>query len=218
MQKNTKRNFIITCTLFALFGILTLLVLKVDVQPIGPNESTTGLATINQFIWNLTGENIIWYHITDWLGFAGIFTALGFAILGLVQLIKRRSFLKVDPDIYILGAFSLLVIACYCFFEISIVNYRPILMNGYLEASFPSSHAMIICSILGTAMLQFKNRIKNKAVLRIANILSIAVILVTVIGRLLSGVHWFSDIIAGILLSSALIMLYYSCVSLIKKQ
>lgn len=217
MQKNTKRNFIITCTLFVLFGILTLLVLKVDVQPIGPNNSIIGLATINQFVWNLTGENIIWYHITDWLGFAGIFTALGFAILGLIQLIKRRSFLKVDPDIYILGAFYILVIVCYCFFEINIVNYRPVLMNGYLEASFPSSHAMVICSILGTAMLQFKNRIKNKAVLRIANILSVAVILVTVIGRLLSGVHWFSDIIAGILLSGALIMLYHSCVELIKK-
>lgn len=90
-------------------------------------------------------------------------------------------------------------------------------MNGYLEASFPSSHAMVICSILGTAMLQFKNRIKNKAVLKIANILSVAVILVTVVGRLLSGVHWFSDIIAGILLSGALIMLYHSCVELIKK-
>ena len=105
MHTNRKRNFTATGILFALFGLLTLLVLKVDVQPIGPNESIIGLATINQFVWNLTGENIIWYHITDWLGFAGIFTALGFAIFGLVQLIKRRSFLKVDPDIYILGAF-----------------------------------------------------------------------------------------------------------------
>lgn len=217
MHTNRKRNFTATGILFALFGLLTLLVLKVDVQPIGPNSSTIGLATINQLIWNLTGENIIWYHITDWLGLAGIFTAFGFAVFGLVQLIKRKSLLKVDPDIYILGAFYILVIVCYCFFEINIVNYRPVLMNGYLEASYPSSHTMIICCLMGTAMLQFKSRIKNKIVLRIVNTISMAIIIVTVIGRLISGVHWFSDIIGGLLLSGALIMLYYSCVEVVKK-
>lgn len=217
MHTNRKRNFTATGILFALFGLLTLLVLKVDVQPIGPNSSTIGLATINQFIWNLTGENIIWYHITDWLGLVGIFTAFGFAVFGLVQLIKRKSLLKVDPDIYILGAFYILVIVCYCFFEINIVNYRPVLMNGYLEASYPSSHTMIICCLMGTAMLQFKSRIKNKIVLRIVNTISMVIIIVTVIGRLISGVHWFSDIIGGLLLSGALIMLYYSCVEVVKK-
>lgn len=217
MHTNRKRNFTATGILFALFGLLTLLVLKVDVQPIGPNSSTIGLATINQLIWNLTSENIIWYHITDWLGLAGIFTAFGFAVFGLVQLIKRKSLLKVDPDIYILGAFYILVIVCYCFFEINIVNYRPVLMNGYLEASYPSSHTMIICCLMGTAMLQFKSRIKNKIVLRIVNTISMAIIIVTVIGRLISGVHWFSDIIGGLLLSGALIMLYYSCVEVVKK-
>ncbi|MBQ1992701.1 MAG: phosphatase PAP2 family protein [Clostridia bacterium] len=217
MHTNRKRNFTATGILFALFGLLTLLVLKVDVQPIGPNSSTIGLATINQLIWNLTGENIIWYHITDWLGLVGIFTAFGFAVFGLVQLIKRKSLLKVDPDIYILGAFYILVIVCYCFFEINIVNYRPVLMNGYLEASYPSSHTMIICCLMGTAMLQFKSRIINKIVLRIVNTISMAIIIVTVIGRLISGVHWFSDIIGGLLLSGALIMLYYSCVEVVKK-
>lgn len=217
MHTNRKRNFTATGILFALFGLLTLLVLKVDVQPIGPNSSTIGLATINQLIWNLTGENIIWYHITDWLGLVGIFTAFSFAVFGLIQLIKRKSLLKVDPDIYILGAFYILVIVCYCFFEINIVNYRPVLMNGYLEASYPSSHTMIICCLMGTAMLQFKSRIKNKIVLRIVNTISMAIIIVTVIGRLISGVHWFSDIIGGLLLSGALIMLYYSCVEVVKK-
>ena len=217
MHTNRKRNFTATGILFALFGLLTLLVLKVDVQPIGPNSSTIGLATINQLIWNLTGENIIWYHITDWLGLVEIFTAFSFAVFGLIQLIKRKSLLKVDPDIYILGAFYILVIVCYCFFEINIVNYRPVLMNGYLEASYPSSHTMIICCLMGTAMLQFKSRIKNKIVLRIVNTISMAIIIVTVIGRLISGVHWFSDIIGGLLLSGALIMLYYSCVEVVKK-
>lgn len=217
MQTNRKRNFTVTGILFALFGLLTLLVLRVDVQPIGPDNSTVGLATINQLIWKLTGENTIWYHITDWLGLVGIFTALGFAIFGLVQSIKRKSLLKVDPDIYILGIFYILVIVCYCFFEINIVNYRPVLMNGYLEASYPSSHTMIICCLMGTAILQFKSRIKNKTISGIVTAVSMAVIIVTVIGRLISGVHWFSDILGGLLLSGALIMLYYSCVELVKK-
>ncbi len=215
MKENTKRNFALAGILFALFGILTFLVLNADVQPIGPNGSTIGLATINQLVWNLTGKNIIWYHITDWLGFAAIFTTIGFGVLGLIQLIKRRSFLKVDADIYILGVFYILVIAAYSFFEIYIVNYRPVLMNGCLEASFPSSHTMIICSIMGTAVMQFNSRIKNKTILKIANALSIAVIIVTVVGRMFSGVHWFSDIVGGLFLSGAFIMLYYSFVKLI---
>ena len=161
---------------------------------------------------------MIWYHITDWLGFAGILTALGFSVLGLIQLIKRKSLKKVDADIYILGAFYLLVIALYCFFETFIVNYRPVLINGYLEASYPSTHTMIICSIMGTAILQWRDRIHKKFLKMTLVLLSTAVIFITVAGRLISGVHWFSDIIGGLFLSGALVMLYYSCVRLVKDK
>ena len=218
MQKNTKRNFTITATFFILFSVFTILVMFVDVRAIGPYGSSVGLAGVNQYVWNITGVNMIWYHITDWLGFAGIFTALGFSVLGLIQLIKRKSFKKVDADIYILGAFYILVIALYCFFETFIVNYRPVLINGYLEASYPSTHTMIICSIMGTAILQWRDRIHNKPLQITLIVLSIAVIFITVAGRLISGVHWFSDIIGGLFLSGALVMLYYSCVRLAKDE
>ena len=218
MQKNTKRNFTITATFFILFSVFTMLVMFVDVRAIGPYGSSVGLAGVNQYVWNITGVNMIWYHITDWLGFAGIFTALGFSVLGLIQLIKRKSLKKVDADIYILGAFYILVIALYCFFETFIVNYRPVLINGYLEASYPSTHTMIICSIMGTAILQWRDRIHSKFLKITLILLSTAVIFVTVAGRLISGVHWFSDIVGGLILSGALVMLYYSCVKLAKDK
>jgi undecaprenyl-diphosphatase len=39
-----------------------------------------------------------------------------------------------------------------------------------------------------------------------------------VVGRMLSGVHWASDIIGGILLSLGLIMLYYFAILKINKR
>lgn len=201
-----------------MFLIFTLVVVKADVKAIGPLNSTVGLAGINKPISDFIGLNMLWYHITDWLGFVGIFTALGFSLLGLVQLIKRKSFKKVDPDLYILGAIYVIMIAFYCFFEIKVVNYRPVLIDTYPQASYPSSHTMLICSIMGTAILQFSERIHNKIVKTTAITLSLAVILITVAGRLICGVHWFTDIVGGLLLSASFVVLYYSCVSLTKRN
>ncbi|MBQ6878181.1 MAG: phosphatase PAP2 family protein [Oscillospiraceae bacterium] len=214
----TKRNFLFTGLLFFLFLIFTILVKHADVQPIGPNGFFVGLASINGFFRNIIGENIFWYNFTELLGFAAIFIAAGFAFLGFFQLLNRKSFFKVDAEIYLLGMLYIAVAAVYCFFEINIINYRPVLINGELESSYPSSHIMMVCTIIGSAMIQFRNRIANRKLLFIANTVSSMIILLTVIGRTLSGVHWFSDIIGSLLLSGALLMLYYSCVSLLNRR
>lgn len=209
MQKKRKKHLITTGILFLLFVLLTILVKTVDVKPIGPQHSTVGLASLNKFVFELFGVNLIWYHITDWLGITAIAVAFGFASLGLFQLISRRSLLKADNRILLLGVFYFIVVAVYIFFEFVIINYRPVILSKNLEASFPSSHAMIVVSIMGTAMLQFHYYLRKKKVLLwTADIISILIIAVTVVGRLISGVHWFTDIIAGLLLSSALIALY----------
>ena len=162
MKTKERKLLVLGIGFIIAFALWTGLIQIIDVKAAGVNGTEIGFATINTWFHSTAGVNMTLYTITDWLGLVPIFICMFFGGVGFIQLIKRRSFLKVDPDIYILGAFYILVIVCYCFFEINIVNYRPVLMNGYLEASYPSSHTMIICCLMGTARLQFKSRIKNK--------------------------------------------------------
>jgi membrane-associated phospholipid phosphatase len=212
MNKRNLKNYFITAILFIAFIILTLMLKRIDVKPIGPKGSSVGLAAINQFIFNYIGINLLWYHLTDWIGLIAIMFACAFVVLGLYQLIRFRSLKSVDSDIMLLGLFYLSVIGAYIMFEKIIINYRPILMDEGLKASYPSSHTMIVVSIMATSMIQFHSRIKKKPLIRLINIFCILIIAVTVIGRLISGVHWFSDIVGGLLLSSMLTMLYYSII------
>ena len=215
MKKRNLRNIGVTIGLFASFILWTVAITILDVQAIGPNGSSVGFATFNGFFHKLTGVHMEIYAITDWLGLIPLCFALGFAILGLVQLIQRKSFLKVDYSILVLGGFYILVIASYLFFEKFVINYRPVLIEGNLEASYPSSTTLLVLCIMPTAMMQLNTRIRNNTTKKV--ILSLLAIFTAfmVIGRLISGVHWFTDIIGGVLLSSGLVMLYYSVSNLL---
>ena len=211
MTIKCKKNFIMTGVLFLLFAVFTAIVTHVDVQQIGPEQSSVGLASLNQFVLNLFGVNLLWYNITDWLGVVAILFAIGFAALGLCQLIKRKSLLKVDHQILLLGGFYVLVVSIYVFFELVVINYRPIILHTSLEASYPSSHTMIVICIMATAMLEFHRLLKDHTIwLKALDVISVLLIAVTAVGRLVSGVHWFTDIVAGVILSAALVALYYS--------
>ena len=216
-MNNKKRNFLISGILLLIAITFTILVKVVDVKQIGVNNSSIGFATLNQFIFETTGVNMIWYHITDWLGLIPVFMAIVYAFIGLIQFIKRRSIFKVDKEIILLGLYYIIVIALYVFFEKVIINYRPILMNGFLEASYPSSHTLMTICICGSSILINKKLFNNK-ITKAINCLSIIIITITVVGRLISGVHWFTDIIGGILISSGLLMTFYSLLSIINKE
>jgi undecaprenyl-diphosphatase len=161
-MKRNNRNFIISLILIFVAITFVFLVKKVDVQPVGVKNTNIGFATLNQFIFNLTGVNILWYHITDWLGLIPIFMTFIYAGFGLIQLIKRKGLLKVDKEILLLGVFYVILVLLYIFFEKVIINYRPILMNGFLEASFPSSHTLMAVCICGSSVMVNKRLFKNK--------------------------------------------------------
>ena len=198
----------IVCLL--LFALWTHLLSFVDVQAIGPRDSYVGFATINQWFHDLTGVHMLLYTITDWAGLVPVVIGFGFAILGLVQWIKRKHILKVDRSILALGVFYIVVLAVYLFFEQHVVNRRPVLINGYLEASYPSSTTLLVMCVMPTAIIQFKNRIQNKMFSHILVGLIAVFTALVVLGRLLSGVHWLTDIIGAVLLSTGLISLYIS--------
>ena len=208
MEKKNSRLFWVGVGLLAVFVLWTVLISFVDVEAIGPRQSSVGFATLNGYIHNLTGVNWILYAITDWLGLVPIAVAFGFAILGLVQLIKRKNLRKVDHSILALGVFYIVVMAAYVFFEIVVVNYRPTLIEGYLEASYPSSTTMLVMCVMPTAAMQLKARIKNTVFRRCAIVAIMVFTVFMVIGRLISGVHWITDIIGGALLSAGLVTFY----------
>ena len=212
-----RRNIIISIVLIILSVLFTVLVKNVDVKPIGPNESMVGFADINKLFHNLIGSNMTIYKITEVLGYIPIVMALVYVFIGLKQLIKRKSLLKVDKEIYVLALFYVLVVGVYVFFEKFIINYRPILIDGLLEASYPSSHTLMSICLCGSSIIINKKLFKNKFG-DIENVFSVILILLIVIGRIISGVHWFTDILGGIIISSTLLVIFYSIISNIKPK
>ena len=218
MKKSGKRTLVIGIMLIIAFAVWTILIQMVDVQQVGLNGTDIGLATFNCWFHKLTGTNMPLYIITDWLGIVPLVICMIFATIGLIQLIKRRSLLQVDYDIIILGIYYILVMLGYFVFEMIPINYRPVFSNGHMEASYPSSTTLVVLSVMPTLIFQCNRRIKNAWVKIVINIVSIIFSAFMVIGRLLSGVHWITDIIGSIILSAGLFLIYKAVVLLCAKK
>ena len=203
-MKKKNKYFILSAASFFSFVIWTVLLLFVDRAPIGPDNSVVGFSALNGRFSRFVGNNMLLYQITDWLGLVPICIALFFFVLGAVQLIKRKSILKVDRSILLLGGIYLSVIIVFLFFEVNIINYRPILIVGRLEASYPSSTTMLSLSVLITAAKELDKRINNRVFRRISVSFLILFAVFMTVARVLSGVHWITDIIGGVLISTAL--------------
>ena len=210
MQKKNKRMQYSGICLLTMFVLWTLAVCCVDVGQIGPNGSSVGFSKLNGFVHERTGVHMGLYILTDWMGLIPVGIALGFELLGLTQWIKRKKLLKVDSDLLILGGFYLAVMGMYLLFEEIVVNYRPVLIDGNLEVSYPSSTTLLVLCVIPAAMEQLQRRIGNplgkRTVLCILGVFTAFMVL----ARLISGVHWFTDIIGGGLLSGGLVCLYVS--------
>ena len=208
MKTKNKRNFCFAAGLLAAFVLWTGAVCLVDVQGIGPQGSAVGLASVNHWFHRLSGVHMALYTLTDWLSLVPRGFVAGFGLLGLVQWLGRKGLRKVDFSILVLGGFYLAVLAGFLLFELVSVNYRPVLIDGVLEVSYPSSTTLLVMCVIPTAMLQFGARIKNRVFRCCVTLLLAAFLVFMVLGRLLSGVHWLTDIIGGGLLSAGLVMLY----------
>ena len=208
MKTREKRRLTAGLLLMASFILWTILVQTVDVQAIGQNGTTVGFASLNRRFHQMTGVHMTLYHITDWLGLIPAIVCLCFGGLGLHQWICRKSLRKVDADLFLLGAYYVIVIAGYLVFEMVPVNYRPILIEGRMEASYPSSTTLLVLSVMPTLSFQASRRLRLTWAKQAISVSARAFSLFMVIGRTVSGVHWITDIAGAVLFSAGLFCIY----------
>ena len=208
MSKKDKKRMAAGGALVLAFVLLTILIQTVDVKPVGVNGTNIGFAAVNTWFHRLTGVHMGLYTVTDWLGLVPIGVCVGFGVLGLVQWVRRKRLFKVDRDILLLGAYYILVILGYLVFEMIPINYRPILINGAMEASYPSSTTLLVLSVMPTLWFQVNRRSNNRPVRRITAAFVVLFSAFMVVGRLVAGVHWLTDILGAVLLSAGLYGLY----------
>lgn len=209
-RRTQNSNLTVGIIMLAVSIIYTMLIKLVDVAGIGPMASEVGFSTINAFFAARFGFNGFWYKLTTYLGYLAILVFLFFAICGIIQLVKRKSLLKVDRGILVMGIMFVILFAIYIIFNVVAINYRPVILPGEvtLESSYPSSHTMIAVCVFGATIIEFKRRLRGAGAYPIIKWVMIVLMVVSVIGRLLSGAHWFTDIIGGILISATLISFF----------
>jgi len=213
MEKNSKNYFIFAFEMAALAAAFFVALKKIDVLPVGPEGSSVGLASINSWVAKMLPYNARWYGITQIIGYVAIGVCVIFGFVGLIQWIQRKNIMEVDREIIILGLFYILVIALYFFFTKYAINYRPVILEGEgLESSFPSSHTMLVCCVFGAAIVVTESIVESDALRLTVGFISWILIAVMIVGRLISGVHWLTDIVAGVLISVSLVSLYHALV------
>ena len=190
------------------FGVFIYFLKTYDVQPIGPQGTEVGFASFNKSVADSIMINDLLYEMTKLLGLLSIFICLIFAAMGAKQLFERKSLLKVDRDIICLGVLYSLAIISYVLFQKIVINYRPILEDGELAASFPSSHTVLSIVVFVSLLFEINRRVNDPLRALIGEISCLFMVCLAVGGRLLSGWHWATDIIGGIILSTALIFIF----------
>ena len=212
MKKNERKLCMFGILLLAAFALWTFLVQTVDVQPVGQNGTDIGFAALNCRFFALTGVHMALYTMTDWLGLVPICVCMLFFGVGVMQCIKRKSLFKADFDIVLLGVYYGIVLLCYLAFEAIPINYRPVPIDGFMEASYPSSTTLLVLGVMPTLVFQAERRLKSHTLKTVIRALTVVFSVCMVIGRLISGVHWFTDIMGSVLLSTGLFVLYKAIV------
>lgn len=201
MIEKKKKWFRISIWLLVIAVIYTVLVKYVDVKAIGPSSTKVGFAMMNKWFNELIGYNSMFYKISKYAGVIPFGFCAYYGLMGLIELIKKKSFKKVNYRYYILACFYAIFVALYFFFEKVIINYRPVIVDGAIEASYPSTHTLLAICLCGTSLIVSKLLIKNETIRKLFDIAAWILMIVIVVARLISGVHWLSDIFGGIIIS-----------------
>lgn len=218
MKKRIIKDLILGITLIIMFGVFTLLVMKYDIKNIGVNNTTIGFATLNSWFNKTTGTHLMFYSITDWLELLPLLVCVCFGLIGLKQLLSRKKIFLVDHDILLLGIYYIIVILLYLLFDKMCINYRPILIEGKLEVSYPSSTVLLVLCVMLTLTFQINRRVKNDKTKIYLETLNNIYIIFMLFGRIVSGVHWITDIIGSIILALGLFKLYISFVNMLDNK
>lgn len=207
-QLSLRHQLILSICATAIAVIFTILVANFNLKPIGPQASSVGFADFNQQVASIFPYNKFWHQLTSLaLGFP-ILVAGIYAIFGLSQLIKYKKFSKISPQLYLLAGFYFATILVYIIFEKLALNFRPVILKDGLEASYPSTHALLAVCFCGSAILVNRFFIKSRSKLRYINLLLVLSIIFIVVGRVLAGVHWATDIIGGLIIAAALLSIF----------
>lgn len=204
---DNKKRLIGAVCLISAFVIFTALVCCVDVKAVGADNTNVGFAGLNMYVHRLTGVHLGLYHLTDWLSLVPLGVVASLAAMGLIQWIRRKSLLKVDRSLLALGALYVLAGAAYLLFEGIVINYRPILIDGVLESSYPSSTTMLVLCVVPFSAAYIAARVKNKIFKGMIAVMSNSFTALMIIARVVSGVHWFTDIVGAVLAGLSLVML-----------
>lgn len=207
-MKNKKRYLICGFVFLIIFIIFTIIIKIVDVKNIGPHNTSVGLSAINNFFANKIGFHNKIYKLTEILGIIPIIIVFIYAIIGLYSLIEEKSFKNVNKNLYYLAIFYIIVLGIYVLFEKVIINFRPVIIEGILESSYPSSHTILAICICGSSVILNNAIYKNNKIAKLENIISFIIMILLPLLRFISGVHWFTDIIGGILLSLSLLLFF----------
>lgn len=208
----TEKKLICSGVFAALTAVLIFLLKNIDRRQVGPWDKSIGLARTNLAVFRMFGSDFDrgWYNITSYIGVFALAVAMVFAMIGLYQLIRRKSILNVDSEILALGFIYVLTVVIYIVFDRFVVNYRPLIIPGTPgpEPSFPSSHTLLTVVILVSAFMVMSKYVTNVPARMAAQAGCIVLVLIMMVGRVAAGVHWFTDILGAVLISSALLFMF----------
>ncbi len=215
-----RKSMIICFLLWILFVVYTVLVMKFDVAEVSNTGEPVGFSSFNKIFYDKLGFNEVFYKLSKYLGYIALLLVGLNGIVAFLQLLSGKKLKAVNYRYYILGGYYVTVLIFYILFEKIVINYRPLIIDEKegLEASYPSSHtvlAMCVC----LAEIRLAKELMGAAAISKIRIAFAAVIMVTVVlFRFLSGVHWATDILGGVILSAALFSLLCYALNYVAKK